>query len=696
MAYTVTQLRLALPVPSFKNILPQGEKLSNYRLVTVDQRFIAETVARTGSEELLTKASRNFVGLYDENENWYIPLRANLNKKKSKGSYFETPFYNTNPHLKRPGLDFQKALYVSQNYIISISNTLPVLQGKVIEDNQEKIKESFEKYVLGVENLSKDSLAYQFSTVPLFPEGIQKIKEKFKEQQLIPDHRANILNENVGFIIHNERQEINQNTMKIYRGIIANDQKTADQWIKSTNTIQSTDFGRGIYWTQDSLVAMEYGNFIYSAEIKLEEAKKVLAAQEIVLLTSETHKALETSLEASLDCGIKAQYTFNSSDWRNSETKGKTWRSETFKQEEIEASIKKEVPIPEYLKPKEAPVQAEVPVNELIKNKDYKGLSQHLRTGIQDYLNSDNYKNYLNFISKFHKYSSRNNRLILLQNKEASRVAGFNKWKEMGRKVKQGSKALYVYAPGSTIKKDVEGKPILDEKGEAIKETYFFLTPVFDVSQTTGEPLPKQIYELENNLESPSRFLKLYQGLCEVSPVKVSLEAIQGGANGYYDLQNKHIVIKQGMGEEMTLKTLIHEITHASIHEGSSAKFGDEVYACQEFEAESVAYVVSQHLGIDTSSYSFAYLSSWTDNDVTHLEALEKSIETITAQAQITIDKLESSLNKVYSLDAPKNKFEERLSQAKSKPEITTQNNEDKLSQSQTQSSKMTPPLPNH
>ncbi|HEY0221636.1 MAG TPA: ArdC-like ssDNA-binding domain-containing protein [Lactovum miscens] len=681
--------------------------MSNYKLVTIDQKFIAETVARTGSDELMEKATRSYVGLYDTDENWYIPLRANLGKKP-RGAYFNTPFETKNPHFKHPGLDFQKAIYVPVASVIEINNTLPKKQSNLIFSMQNQIKKEFENYVLRVEQFPNGSKDFLWSTVPLFPEGIKKIKEKLNEQHSLLDNRANILQEDVGFFNHNERQEVNKDTMKIYRGLIADDQKTADKWIKSTKTIQATAFGKGMYWTQSPLIAMEYGNFVYSAEIRSIEAKKILEAQDIVLLTAETHKGLSPSLEATLDLGINANYKFKFRDWHNPENINKMWRSEEFEQKEIETMHQGDIYVPEFLKPltkgntmaqrSEGAVNMEnlnISVNELIKNKDYKGLSQHLKTGIQDYLKSDNFKNYLKFISKFHKYSSNNNRLLLTQNPEVSHVAGMKKWNILGRKVNKGSKALYVYAPTQVIKKDKDGKPVLDAEGKPKKETYFFLTPVFDVSQTNGEELPKQIYELTENLEDPQRFLKLYKGLCEVSPVKVSLEDFPGGANGYYDLKDKRIVLQQGMGEEMTLKTLIHEITHASIHEGSDATFGDAIYARQEFEAESVAYVVSNYLGIDTSSYSFAYLSSWTVLDGQSLDHFEKSLETITTQAQITIDKLEASLNKVYGLENPKNKFEERLVEANKKSLETPKSNV-KKTQPQPSRSKMTPPLLSH
>lgn len=307
---------------------------------------------------------------------------------------------------------------------------------------------------------------------------------------------------------------------------------------------------------------------------------------------------------------------------------------------------------------------------ELVKTKDYKALSEHLKEGIQDYLKGDVFKNYLNFISKFHKYSQKNIRLILAQNPQAENVASFNKWKELESPVKKGSKALYIYAPNPYIKKDKDNKPMLDENGEVIKEMTFKLVPVFDVSQTQNpELLPQPIYNLEEKIGSSERFVKVFQAIEQISPVPIALKETGGGINGYYSPGDKQIVVNKNMGKEMTLKTLIHEVTHAMLHTNSSAVFGDKTYRKQEFEAESVAYIVSNHLKVDASSYSFAYLSSWT-NQGKDLKELEGSLDAITKQAQTMIEGIEKTLNKSYGLEQPQNKFEERLAVANEKKMI--------------------------
>ncbi|MCM2139900.1 ArdC-like ssDNA-binding domain-containing protein [Vagococcus fluvialis] len=307
-------------------------------------------------------------------------------------------------------------------------------------------------------------------------------------------------------------------------------------------------------------------------------------------------------------------------------------------------------------------------LSEIIKAKDYKKLSRHLEDGIEKYLHSDDYINYLKFISQFHKYSSKNVQLILEQNPDASRVAGFQTWKKMDRYVKKGSKALFIYAPYTVDKKDKDGTVIVDDNGTPLKSTRFMLKPVFDVSQTEGEkPLPKQVYNLTEGLDDPKKFVAYYNLLKDLSPVDISIEPIQSRANGYYNVTDKRIVVKEGLGEVMTLKVMIHEMAHAILHADSSAFFGDKTYRKQEFEAESVAYIVSDHLGFDTSDYSFGYLSSWTDRG-NELSDLTDSLENITKEASKLIESIDKTLTQIYTLNAPENKFEERVAIARNLP----------------------------
>lgn len=312
-------------------------------------------------------------------------------------------------------------------------------------------------------------------------------------------------------------------------------------------------------------------------------------------------------------------------------------------------------------------------IQEVIKDKNYSGLSKLLKEGMTLYLQGDHYKNYLKFISKFPKYSPKNLNLLYHQNSKVIQVASFNKWKEMGRHVTKGAKALYIYAPSIRIKKDKAGQPVKNDKGEVQKTTTFILVPVFDVAQTSGKELPKLVNDLGGDFTDPHLFLTTYQALSSTSPVPIAIQKIEDAeVKGYFTPQDSQIVLQKSMGQNMTIKTLIHEVSHARLHADSTTKFGDSTYRRQEFEAESVAYIVSNHLGIDASEYSFGYLANWTKGDI---EQFSESLKVIVDESKAIISEIEVVLEKVQNLAAPSNKFEERIQEAvkkisKNSPEV--------------------------
>lgn len=483
--------------------------MTSFKLVTIDQKFTAEQIARTGSEQLINKAMRSFVGLYNEDENWYIPLRSNLGKKKPKEVVFETPFETNNLHFKKPGLDFEKSIYVPIEYVIPIKNTLPLEQSKIIFEHQEEIKEKFEKYILSIERMDKASPGYLFSTVPLFPEGIQKIKQKY-EQTIYEDK-----------------------------------QNSVDKMIIQENSLN--DFFNG----------------------------------------------------------------------------------------------------------------KETDIKNIIQRKDLKELQEHLQRGINQYLDSENFKNYLDFVSQFHNYSFNNILLLKAQKSDITMIASFKKWNDLGRKIKKGEQALFVFAPTEVYKKDAEGNYIKDNNGEFIKSIFFKLVPVFDISQTSGARLPQPIYRLEENFKDPLEFKRIFGSISKISNVPIRFEEFseESNLNGYYHHEKKEIVIRKKMSEQMIVKTLLHELVHSRIHSL------DENRSQKEFEAESVAYIVANHFGIDTSNYTFGYLSSWTDEG-RKIEMFTTALENITKEAQSLIRELDKSLEKllfVSNKNQAENKFEERL-----------------------------------
>ena len=278
-------------------------------------------------------------------------------------------------------------------------------------------------------------------------------------------------------------------------------------------------------------------------------------------------------------------------------------------------------------------------------------LTKQLEEGIKDLYNSDKYKDYLDVMSKFHNYSSNNIGLILLQKPDATKVAGFNSWKNnFKRFVNKGEKGIAILAPVA-YKKTIEvdridpntKKVILNSDGTKEKErkeiiqNYFRVVYVFDVSQTKGEALPELVTRLTDEVKG---FDDLFLVLKKVSEFPIEYENIKSGANGYCDPVNKRIAIKEGLGEAQIIKTTIHEIAHSILH--SDIKNREKDSSTREVEAESIAYVVSNVLGIDTSSYSFGYVGGWSkDKELTQLKS---SLDTIQKTAHDLISNIEKEL----------------------------------------------------
>lgn len=236
----------------------------NYKLVTLDQRFIAETIARTGSEQLLDKLTRSYVGLYDNQESWYLPLRANIGKNKPPGAFFETPFPTDNPHFKRPGIDFEKALFVPDEFIIPIRNTLPQEQAKLINEQSNIISDDFEQYVLKLENVSKKSPSYRFSTVPLFPDGMEKIKQiTSKEREETMENELKIQETNEEIIELTEKQKyINLLKMAIEEGEISATQNLNEAIYLIDDIKISGDFDYGVRGLDHNVLLLDDQNWV--------------------------------------------------------------------------------------------------------------------------------------------------------------------------------------------------------------------------------------------------------------------------------------------------------------------------------------------------------------------------------------------------------------------------------------------------
>ena len=271
-------------------------------------------------------------------------------------------------------------------------------------------------------------------------------------------------------------------------------------------------------------------------------------------------------------------------------------------------------------------------------------LTERLENGVKDIFTSGRYEEYLSVMARFHNYSFGNCLLILMQCPQATHVAGYNKWKkEFGRQVKQGEKGIRILAP--CPKKYLLTEDSTDpDTGQTVKEqmtvvrTYFKVATVFDVSQTEGKELPSLgVSELTGSAEHYAEF---FTRLVDFSPVPVETEDFLGSAKGYFSHKEHRIVVRPGMSEVQTLKTLTHEIAHAMLHDPE--QIGNEERKDRnerEVEAESVAYVVCQHFGIDTSDYSFGYVAGWSGGK--ELDELKASLDRIKNTAALIIKAIE-------------------------------------------------------
>lgn len=257
-------------------------------------------------------------------------------------------------------------------------------------------------------------------------------------------------------------------------------------------------------------------------------------------------------------------------------------------------------------------------------------ITQKLEAGIKDMFEGDNYKTYLNAMSKFHNYSYNNCILITHQMKNASHVASFTKWKELERHVKANEHGLKIFSP--IVKKKIDPKTkqvVINEKTgkPEMVVTGFKPAYVFDISQTEGKELPKIAKLLTGKVED---YEHLKESLIKISPVPLTFEHIEGGANGYYHTLEKRIVVDEGLPEQQKIKTMVHEISHSMLH----AKVDDEKErTTKEVEAESVAYTVCNYIGLDTSDYSFGYIGGWSkDKELSELKESLSSIKDTSAQ----------------------------------------------------------------
>lgn len=285
----------------------------------------------------------------------------------------------------------------------------------------------------------------------------------------------------------------------------------------------------------------------------------------------------------------------------------------------------------------------------MTKEEKTKQAFEMIEQGVKDVYSSDNFRKYLSCCSKFHSYSLNNTLLILAQKPDATLVAGYNAWqRNFNRHVDKGERGLIILAPVTSKitqlmdKADEDGIPILDENGDPIKEERvinqlrFTTTTVFDISQTSGEPLPSLIHNLTGSSDEILAFIDSVKNICTIpidyhSPSKDAVLA--GGAKGYYSIAEDRIVLNMELEDMQIAKTLIHEYSHSILHKKTD-KDSDQ----REIEAESLAFVLCDHFGIDTSDYSFGYIASYAAQDEAKLKTILSNIQ---STAHEMIDKLE-------------------------------------------------------
>ena len=289
-----------------------------------------------------------------------------------------------------------------------------------------------------------------------------------------------------------------------------------------------------------------------------------------------------------------------------------------------------------------------------MKKAELKEITDRLEQGVADIFSSDRYKEMLNMIAKFPEYSANNSLLILLQKPEAQLCQSYTGWKNMERYVKKGEKGIKILAPTPyTVQKevpklDMNGKQIVDKDGEPVMETKEFkvtgfkVVNTFDISQTEGKELPSiGVDELTGDVHN---YGELIQVLVDICPVPIAFEQIQGGAKGYYHQVEERIAIQEGMSEVQTVKTALHEMAHQKLH-AHQEKDQKQTRNSKEVEAESVAYTVCQHYGIDTSDYSFSYVVGWSKGKET--PELKASLETIRRTAAEIIHAIDAKMQEL-------------------------------------------------
>lgn len=285
-------------------------------------------------------------------------------------------------------------------------------------------------------------------------------------------------------------------------------------------------------------------------------------------------------------------------------------------------------------------------------NEKIKELTEKLQAGIQELHDSEKYRDYLRTMAKFHHYSFNNSLLIWAQRPDATAVAGYRAWQtKFGRTVNPGAKGIMIYAPSSykrTLREvvtDADGNPVLDKDGNKVTREVERTFPNFKISycfayeDTSGKPLPSIVSILDKDVDN---YDSVMDALRKISPAPIRFDSVGGGANGYYDLVNREIVVKDTLPQAQKIKTAVHEVAHSILHDKIDGLDLEATKREMEVSAESVAFVVCSWLGLDTSEYSFGYVGGWSAGK--ELKELQQKMEKIRTTASMIISGIDGEL----------------------------------------------------
>lgn len=281
------------------------------------------------------------------------------------------------------------------------------------------------------------------------------------------------------------------------------------------------------------------------------------------------------------------------------------------------------------------------------KREEMDELFRRIDEGVKNVFQSDKYREYLRVMSKFTHYSARNCLLIAMQMPTATHVAAYGKWRELGRQVERGQKGIAILAPmifrnRHSDEQQIPDHPDESEDEEEISGIGFRKIYVWDVSQTSGKPLPSMVHELDGKLD-PEQMQAIFRALRQAVGIPIRFEDTHSSAKGYYSPTNNEIVIQSGMSDIQTVKTGIHESAHKLLHDPSlDLETVNASRSDKEVQAESVAFIVAERLGLDTSEYSFPYIAGWSQGKA--LDKLNKALSEIQQAARTLTDAIDAEM----------------------------------------------------